>query len=405
MVTVGDRARDLRETLRIPDVLRQFAPVVYGSLHGNGAELACPCPKCGGDDRFYVTSDRQSCACRQCHTQRMDVAGLTAWLLDVSMHEAVDVLAGRTPSVARRVVSVSTPCETETPTQFHETGRETQTAEWRENAAQRVRQAHERLLGDTATADAARAYLLSRGLTQPTWEAFAVGYDRQRVPVDGGEYAPAVCWPVTHEESDETVAVRYRFLETQLVQLPNGKDKRLRFTSLSGSVTRGRLFGANLLPLPSFATTRCLVICEGEFNAMSVWQAANVAGVDVLSFGSEAQRTLPAWVLDVASHYAAVVTWIDDADKYDELHRQLPKAKALRSVVTDAGKQDANSLLITGMLGGLIQSARLQVTAGERREAVLWQLWDAARAGELDAGQCAVGRRLAQELGRSASWP
>ena len=41
---------------------------------------------------------------------------------------------------------------------------------------------------------------------------------------------------------------------------------------------------------------------------MSIWQAANVAGVDVVSFGSEAQNTLPDWLLDYASGYSCVIT-------------------------------------------------------------------------------------------------
>ena len=43
------------------------------------------------------------------------------------------------------------------------------------------------------------------------------------------------------------------------------------------------------------------------------------------------------------------------------------------------------------------QAARLSVMR-ERRESVLWQLWDARDT--LDASQLSVAQRLAQELGR-----
>ena len=392
MATVADTAHSLRETLKVADALRRVAPHVQ--LRKNGVELCGPCPRCGGDDRFYITKDGKHCACRQCHTQRMDVAGLVAWALDVSMHEAVDVLSG-TVSVSRReVVSVSRANETET---------STQPATWRTDAATRAENAHRRLFGDTETAAAARAYLLSRGLMQDTWNAFTLGYERVKVP-DTNEWSPAICWPVTHETSGETVAIRYRFLETQHVNV-NGKVKDIRFTSLYGSRTSGRLFGASLLPVENMARWRCLVVTEGEFNAVSVWQACNVAGVDVLSFGSESQRTLPAWAIDLASRYGTVVTWVDSADKALEVAQQLPQAVPLRSLHSeDDVKLDANALLMAGKLGGLVQTARLRGLPAAQHDYVLWDLWDAWQDSALDAGQVKVGRQLAHALGRGASW-
>lgn len=406
MATVKDTAQSLRETLPIADALRRFAPNVQ--LHKNGAELCGPCPRCGGDDRFYVTQDNR-CACRQCHTQRMDVAGMTAWLLGVTQHEAVEILQGRTPvtlpfSPTHPGVGGTTP-----PSRFR-TGTEpagakvgegtetrTQPATWRTEAAQRVRDAHKRLFGDTENAGAARAYLTKRGLSPDTWRNFLIGYDRARVP-GTDDWRPAVCWPVTHEESGETVAVKYRFFS----ETHAGK----RYTSLPGSQLRERLFGTALLWADVVAKWRCLVITEGEFNAMSVHQSCNDSGVDVLSFGSESQRTLPAWAIDLASRYGAVVTWLDDADKAREVSRQLPNAVTLRSFHSELGvKQDANELLKSGKLGGLVQTARLRATPAEQHEAVLWDLWDAAKDNLLDAGQVKVGRQLAQTLGYSASWP
>ena len=185
-----------------------------------------------------------------------------------------------------------------------------------------------------------------------------------------------------------------------------------RYDSLLGSATVGRLFGAHLLPEFEGAewdgadrlhaeAVRCLVFTEGEINAMSVWQACHETNVDVLSFGSEAQRSLPAWAIAIASHYGAVVVWVDDPAKAQEVAQQLPQAVALRSTQEDGRKWDANALLVAGRLGGLVQAARLSVMR-ERRESVLWQLWDARDT--LDAGQKAVAQRLAQELGKSVSF-
>lgn len=399
--TVGDAARSLREEYSIPDVLRTMTAV---QLHKNGAELAGPCPKCGGADRFYVTQDGKGCACRQCHPQRMDVTGAVAWLHNVPMHEALDMLAGRRTFARVRpaptVASVTTATGTDKPNAENSQA-------WRTEAARRVQRACERLHADTDGARAARRYLLARGLQPATWSAFGLGYERARVP-GTRVYAPAVSWPVVHEETGEVYGVRYRFLETQ----PGADGKEHRYTSLLGTRIGGRLFGVPALPagvlLPWDNSDRlhseaisCLVITEGEFNAMSCAQACAGTNVDVLSFGSESQSTLPAWAVTIAQRYGACVVWVDSADKARQVAQQLPRAQALRSVQEDGVKQDANALLVAGSLGGLIQAARLSVMR-ERRESVLWQLWDVRDS--LDAGQRKVGQRLAQELGRNVAF-
>ena len=48
-----------------------IATMTAVTLRKNGRELTGVRPKCGGDDRFYVTQDN-ACACRKCHTPRMD---------------------------------------------------------------------------------------------------------------------------------------------------------------------------------------------------------------------------------------------------------------------------------------------------------------------------------------------
>ena len=402
MATVKDTALFLRETYSVPDVLRRFAPHVQ--LHKNGNELCGACPKCGdggkgaASDRFYITGDRRSCACRQCHTQRMDAAGLVAWIQDVSMHEAVDMLQGQN----------EVPPTTMNGTSFHGTshgtsfrGGDSQSAAWQESAAKRVREAHKRLLDvNRGTAAAAREYLRGRGLTQETWQAFTLGYERKNVPVEGGTVEPAVCWPVIDETSGATVAVRYRFLEAQDV-----KGKIIRYTSTKGSQPSGRMFGAALLPT-SGHSERCLVVTEGEFNAMSVWQACHTAGVDVLSFGGESQRTLPAWCVELASSYGAVVTWVDRDAIALEVGRQLPNAVKLRSRQSEIGvKLDANELLVTGALGGLVQTARLSILRESAQLGVLRQLTQAWEDGTLDTAQQIVAVKLAAKLGHNSPAP
>lgn len=400
--TVRDVALRLREEYSILDVLRTMTAVTLSRI---GAEWHGACPKCGDDgkgdkaDRFRVTLDGKWCACRKCHALRMDVVGLVAWLQKVPMHEAVDILDGR-----RSYRPVARPASVATVTSVtNDSSDGANSPDWRIDAARRVLRAQERLHADTDGARAARQYLLSRGLQPETWQAFGLGYEKARIP-GTKDYAAAVSWPIVHESDGETYGVRYRFLETHA-----GADgKQHRYTSLLGTRTGGRLFGVPALPSGVLEAwdgidrlhgeaISCLCITEGEFNAMSVWQACHETNVDVLSFGSESQRSLPAWAVAIASRYGAVVVWVDDPAKAQEVAGQLPQAVALRSIEEDGQKWDANALLVAGRLGGLVQAARLSVMR-ERRESVLWQLWDARDT--LDAGQKLVAQRLAQELGR-----
>ena len=214
-----------------------------------------------------------------------------------------------------------------------------------------------------------------------------------------------------HESTGAIVAVRYRFI--------GATSTGDRYTALFGSRTVDRLFGTQAAfsltppdetcrPLHGDATQgripaeakRCLVFCEGEFNAMSVWQVAHETGVDVFSFGSEAQRTLPAWAVDLASCYGALMAWVDEPEKARQVQAQLgARCVALRSVYQDGEKLDANALLVAGKLGGLVQAARLSAASGQLRESILWQLWDVKE--DLDAGALHVAQRLAHELGRT----
>ena len=401
--TVKETAQRLREEFSILDVLRTMANVTPSRI---GAEWHSGCPKCGDDgkgeraDRFRVTQDGKWCACRKCHPLRMDVVGLVAWLQNVPQHEAVDILAGRRSYKPVRQTATVTSVTNDS---SKDSSQDATSAKWRSQAARRVQLACERLHADTDGARAARQYLLSRGLQPETWQAFGLGYEKARIP-GTKDYAPAVSWPIVHESDGETYGVRYRFLQTHT----SADGKECRYTSLYGTRLGGRLFGVPALPagvlLPWDGIERlhgeaisCLCVTEGEFNAMSVWQACHETNVDVLSFGSEAQRSLPAWAIAIASHYGAVVVWVDDPAKAQEVAQQLPQAVALRSTQEDGRKWDANALLVAGRLGGLVQAARLSVMR-ERRESVLWQLWDARDT--LDASQRSVAQRLAQELGR-----
>ena len=155
--TVKDAALSLRETVSCADIV---ATMTYVTLRKNGAELCGACPKCGGDDRFYVTQDN-ACACRKCHTQRMDSVGLVAWLQNVTMHEAVDILSGH-----RRYDELPAPPATPKTRRTDEDN--AYNATWRSKVAGEAQDRHYRLQADATGAASARSYLLSRGLAPDT---------------------------------------------------------------------------------------------------------------------------------------------------------------------------------------------------------------------------------------------
>lgn len=382
---VADAALNLRDKTDMRELAQRLRPSLAWRRHGH--EVCAPCPYCGGEDRFYVGATYA--ACRQCHTARMDAAGLVAWLERVPMHEAVRLLDANalTPVTSAATVTLDRQKDEQD---------EQRREQWRRDAIARVEPAHETLLHAKAAAQA-RSYLLARGLTPATWSAFLLGYlPRKRLPKDREQTAPVVSWPVYDELTGGVVAVRYRFT----TETPTGD----RYTS-AGS-TRGRLFGAQhvrdyLEPERRWHAERrrCLVLVEGEINAMSVHQACSATGVDALSTCSEAQWRLPAWCVDLASRYGCVLTWFDKPETAAQVAQQIPRALPVRSPIQEGRKTDANDMLVSGLLGAFVQTLRFRALPdANAQECALWQVWDVR--DEVDAGTVAAGRKLAQTLGR-----
>jgi phage/plasmid primase-like uncharacterized protein len=56
-----------------------------------------PCPRCGGEDRFYVRVKQQRFFCRQCTPSGGDVINLVQWLDDCDFLAACETLTGKRP--------------------------------------------------------------------------------------------------------------------------------------------------------------------------------------------------------------------------------------------------------------------------------------------------------------------
>lgn len=323
-----------------------------------GREWEGPCPKCGGTDRLHVKAD--GWFCRQC--KPIDAGGhgwhdAITWIQFVSsatFDDAVTALTGvrRDPSekATRNISTVTT--TRAIPTMSAPTP---QTDEWRAKAQPIVEAAQAALMaGDNAGA----TYLIGRGLASETWAVFGFGFGSFR-----GH--PAIVIPWTR--GGKLQAIRYRFL-----QPVDGK----KIMSEPGSRFADSMYGGQAL-IWCMEHKRTLVICEGEINAASIWQAAHESYLDVLSLGSESAM-LPKSALEYAAKFRACIVWMDKADIARKWADMIPGAIAVAS----PNGMDANDMLKAGKLGAFLGGVRLKASnTPEKREALKWDLWDQQHLG------------------------
>ena len=299
-----------------------------------GREQSGPCPKCGGNDRLHVT---QSWAfCRECHPKRMDAIAAVQWLgLAHDFRGACDYLNGgaMTPAgpVARR-----TPEEKPKAPGW-------QAPTWQSDARAILAKAQKDLAGPAG--EAAREYLLGRGILRETWEAWGLGYtaeawDRQ---LDARRPAIVIPW-----QRDRITALKYRFLT-----VPAGG---MRYTSKGGGECLA--FGLGLAG-QHYAT---LWLLEGEINALAAWQSLKLYGLrnrvnwDVLSYGAEG-KAVSKLIIDLARKYQRVIVWADKPSIAAEAMGAIPGAFGLRSPERDGRKLDAAELARLGLLGEFMETA------------------------------------------------
>jgi hypothetical protein len=370
--------------MAIPEIIAQAKQVDIADLVGryvslqrvSSHEWEGPCPQCGGDDRLHCTEEWWFC--RQCHPKRGDAIDFLRHATGCSFQDATERLTNqqwperkphRQEPKAQRV--------------------DDRLDSWFDDAAHRLHQQQLALPGSLGA-----EYLRGRGLLPATWAAFGLGfgYAPNR---DTNTELPAVAIPWFR--AGRLTAIRYRFLQ------PAGKQK---ITSLPGSKFGSLLFGGQALP--DWATwpegegadlhRLCtLILCEGEINAMSIWQVTQGQRVHVMSLGSESSR-LSAGAVAFAERYGRVIIWMDKPDV----------AKALRGQVADAhacyspeGK-DANDLLQAGILGAfLVEQRWLSTRTSDERLRLLYDLWDAAYLGEgLDGSTATAYAKLCEVMHR-----
>jgi hypothetical protein len=317
-------------------------------------ELSGPCPRSGCSarrDGFHVQAGWFFC--RRCHPKRGDVIEFVRWLHSLTFLEAVALLEGG--DLPR--------CERPRQPESAE-----QSEAWRRRAQVRM-DAWRRTLLDDPVGELGRSYLAGRGLLPETWRVFGLGFNPgAALPgTNGQRRAPAIAIPWYRR--GEGVGIRFRFLERQCYVDAEGNERDEKITSLFRSDLTG-VFGGQTLgkTIPAYST---LLICEGELNAMSVWQVSQGTHLDVLSTGTEGAHIPPA-VLAYARRYRTVLAWFDRAENARS-QAVTVGAYALRS----PHGLDANDLLRRGELQEYMAEIRRRACRNdEERKAVEFDLLD-----------------------------
>lgn len=391
----GDSNGDLlAEAKRKPILDLAIAHGAQLTPEAGRSEFSGPCLYCGGEDRLHVSVTKNGWFCRGCYPLEekgwKDSVDFITYYDKVSVSDAVRTLTGRTfagkstaPKNITRAVSAIAPLSGVEATKLSETKKFDP-----EYYTDKLKRSQAILAGLDGAPGV--AYLEGRGFKRATWERFGLGFD-PAVPVPGTEgkqKAPAIVMPWW--SGNVLKGVRYRFVEKQTN--PLGKSYK---QSGRGEFV-GLLWGGAGLPgfhlvklLPGERPTerlRTVIVCEGELNAMSIWQEAQAANVDVMSIGSQDTKFTPG-MLAFLHRYGKVLVWMDEPDRAARVRGDIVAgASGLVAAIQSPEGKDANDLLQLGHLQFVIAYLRFKHLTGgdtEMVRGILCDYFDAAGEMEL----------------------
>lgn len=291
----------------------------YTTLNRSGQG---PCPICGGRDRFYILNSTR-CGCRKCPNpisagdKTWDAVGLVAEIEQISMRDALNRLTVQSPVIQAKHVIPSPPSPLTD-------------MEWQARARKIVENSTSAILGPSGLRG--REYLASRSLRPETWKAFQIGYFSAKFDPATQSRRPAVVIP--WQAKDMFASIKFRFIDGPHV------GSQSRFSQIKGS--KPSLFGLHLV-----ARHSTIIAVEGEFNAMSVWQAFN-GQADVVSIG--AQKNGESWDslvrLVERVGYEEIVIWVDEARIAHALATRLGRHGRRVCIASSPGSLDANDVLV-----------------------------------------------------------
>lgn len=325
--------------------LRAFAERYTVLRKQSATTSAGPCPWCGGTDRFVVFADNFFCNPGPGHCGRKgDIYTFVQEYHNVDFVKAHEMITDGT------MPAISTPVQpaqqtTKPPAkEFNE-----------EYYLPKVVDAHNALLTGTGKiTQRAREYLTNRGFTIETIQAYKLGFYGINVAHGEDTKEPAISIP-WFDKDGRLVAIKFRFIDDHFRPDNKGNEKLVRYTS-RGSVA-GRLFGWQTVKGPS--RNNVLIITEGEFNDMALWQASKF---DVLCTGSES-NTIPEDAIKFAQQYSYRIVWADDASISGNALRRINADLSMSSIKDEGIKYDANKFLEIGELEPLLQGMLKKIGA------------------------------------------
>lgn len=303
----------------------------------NGGEWAGPCPFCGGRDRFRVwpSSDRPGYYCRRCE-RRGDAIQYVRERHNLSFSEACRELAIHRPKpkLAGQIAGPRLKDE------------EPPNPKWQEKARAFCAWGEKQLWSQAGIG--ALTYLRERrGLTDATIRHWHLGYnptDLWRDPnvwsLDGGKiWLPnGIVIPCQVGEVIWNVKVRRPVAGDDLTELIGPSASGLppaKYLKVRGS--KSALFGVS-----TAADRDVLVITEGEFDAILLWQeAGDLVGVATMGSASDPLGTRWLWEL---RHCSRILACFDLDDAGEHGRSRLEALSARVRVAAPLGAKDLTEM-------------------------------------------------------------
>lgn len=300
----------------------------YTELKKSGREYNGPCPVCrGGTDRFHVIEKDNKAGCRNCAT-RWDTVALYAAITNQRMMDAAKELLGVQVDISRPKPKPLTPA-VQVPKVVIDP------VQWNKESLAMIQNAK-----SNVGSPAAQEYLAARGLSARTIDRFHLGY------VDGA-YDPSIkdkreAILIPWADKSRIFAIKYRYIDSKGV---------VRFGSRSGSDPL--VFGNHIEH--SYDT---LVIFEGEFNAMSLYESGYRA--HAVSIGSDSNHTGMEYVQSMAGKFRWVIGWFDTLKAFEVCQGIV--SQHMTGIISGRLGLDANECLVkygADSVGAYVERARM----------------------------------------------
>lgn len=352
------------------------------------------CPKCGSAHGLHVYENdgKQTFRCYGCGVIG-DAIAYVMWIESLSFIEACKALDENLAAILE--------LKPEKPIVRHSV--KMQSGEWLEKVTAKLKRAQNDLFGDDARG---RNYLLSRGMNPESWKVFGLGYKADvYLPGAWNSETKTASYPaqpailIPWYRGGVLKGVRYRFLTKHSYKTIDGHESENKIKSEYGSDFEF-LYGSQSLSSED-KSDRTLVITEGEFNDISVWQVAHKSGVDVLSIGSETVEALTPVAIEAVSKWGKVIAFVDKELTAKQVAGLLPSARIVSSEKGEnGGKVDANDMLVAGELAGFIAAVRYQACQSDtEKDLLLSQLYSAYELGDSDNLTIEIMQIIGNDLG------